>query len=669
MKQNKKYLFVLFFFITTKINAQLNEFMVQSYVEQIEYQIPTEDGFSIINTNAPWLNNGAYDANNCYNFLMTLKGYNFNSVYFVYDFGKTDVNSEQANLAQLNSIITVNSLFSWRKCIKDGSHYDYANAWSALQKYSNNNVLGYCIVDEPFVNDPDVNLQRDSNGNLVLDTVCGGFEPVNNNTIDIIPDYTNIIKEYNNSLLRYANLCCIFSQFPSDDYYRNNYLQKYIDESKPNLLSFDQYPIESSSSKQINFFKTLYDISLKSVENSIPYIYVLTPFEYIDQQYENSTLPLTPQDDSILAKPISKFNYVIYSSLIYNAKGISYWPGFQWVRNTRPYIFKLKYSEDKLDSLSDLHYKLILHSNELLNLNFASVYHKSKISTIGSPDNEQIHPFCEWNNFARDRFANAIFSNLLYPVVENGQVPSELAISFMTNSSGQIYYWLFNKSLSRSMSLSLNAKSIPYDVLNEISVSNKLIQLEPGEAKLLRTNTIMPDCNITANNTTWPYNSQNLTDFSPLEIANNINISNTTFNGATKSFMGNKIKLSTGTKILNGSIMRFKAYKDCNTINNSTTVSNAPLNKGESETSEEKINNCLIKLYPNPIKQGSSVNLYTQENKTINIQIIDLTGKTILNQQLSGEGVHLLPTSNLVCGTYLIILDDAEKNTIKLIIK
>lgn len=422
----KYYLLLVVLFNLPDMYGQLNEFMISSY----HYE-------------------GENPGRNRMIFFTELKNkYNFNTIYFsfpsvnyLYDDMYKDVKE-----SGLKTILTTHYLHS-----RYGS-YNKDAAESELRKYSTSayNVIGYNFIDEPPIDE------------------------LNN-----IPQYSELVRNYNDRLLRFVTF------YPStaytDDVYREEYMQKHINISKPNLLAFDHYPIFWPS---YDYFISLYDHALKSVENSIPFIYIVTPL-LCNEAYED-----TNPNNIYYPKTLNQFRYVIFAALSYGAKGISYWPGFEWAYS-KAGMRLLDYEPGVKEQLSALHRKLIDNSDELLSLNFTSAYHKSNKSTIDSTGVkfESIHPFCGWDHFLTDGFAQKVFYHLSTSIIEvlTGNIPEELAITFHTNKSEKVYFWLFNKSLNRELDLKLNLIYSIEDIFNgDIVDDQETVHLLPGEAKLFK---------------------------------------------------------------------------------------------------------------------------------------------------------------------------------------
>lgn len=621
MKQFRKYLLLLLLCLPLSTYGQLNEFMVETYFFGV---LPLED------------------RENPENFFGNLKEtYNFNTVLFwSLDIGPDyDTLYKAAKNVGLKSILYRNALASRLGDINKQL------ALEEISKYSGSeyNVIGYQIVDEPDAKTTSYPYGSSGNDTTSISQY-----------IDNIPQYTAFIRDYGgSSLLKYANLLPQQAFENSDQEYREEYIQRYLTTSKPNFLSFDHYPIFDADRKY-NFFLSLYDHALKSVENSIPFIYVLTPYTKYAHHMDGNN----PPDYFYPAKDINAFYYVIYAALTYGAKGISYFSGFEWVRNAGLCDIMLKYDPEVKQQLSILHKKLIDHSDELLSLNFASAYHKSNKSTIDSTgiNLEKIHSFSLWNYFANDKLAQEVFQNFPDPIkeVSTGNVPEELAVTFHTNKSEEVYFWLFNKSLDRELNLKLSLVYSAEDILNGGVVNNQgTVHLAPGEAKLFKSAlpAHMLDLNI--------YNRIYQNRFYPLETAETFTIGsvaltpNVIFSpGATKSFHGNEIKISS-LHAKPGSIVRFKSYTDTNKSSASGMIRSKEY-PGTTEVTKEILKDRDTYVYPNPIVDDQiKLFMNLDENEEVQVEIYDTMGKALKTLKTSTKETSI-PMGDVRSGIYLI---------------
>lgn len=645
MKRFKKYIFILSLLIVSKLHAQLNEFMIQWYFYEDEFiQIPT-------NPNIPW-------KTNYIGFLNEMKSYNFNTVFF--ENTKNEFNTNKITDAKNNGLKVMLNMYS---SIKPTETYNQTIVLNTLNDNNNHdNIVGYSIMDEPWINNSGwfdwININKCSN--------CKDY------VIDNISKIANEIKTKDDYLLRWCNFypSLTYSNNTPAYYYKEGYVQEYINRTKPNILSFDEYPIAFNFDNPnfYTFFQTLYILGTKSVENSIPFFYVLTPFH----NKSNFTYIKTnlPSDNYFPAKSISEFNYVIYAALAYGAKGIAYWPGFKWVvagvKDSEGedinylYHFKLNYQTSTTDYLTVLHGKLLAHSDELLSLNFASAYHKDSVSTIDPTKIEIMPKFCSWENFKKDKYAQQIFYDTNYPIYNpaTGIIPQELAITFLTNKDGKIYFWLFNKSLTSTINFNIahyDDGGGLRDVLNnQIVPFYTQVALNAGEGKLFTLNTLSStQINYTLSNLP-PYESK----FYPFESANQISIgiqnattTNVTFQpGANKSFMAKNIIINSGVRIESGSTVRLNAYTNSNNL-----IGSGPSFVSKHNLIDKPNEKLFIEpyVYPNPTKDNFLVKTTLSENERIEVLVYDNMGRNIKTVETSSENTFI-SLQNESAGVYFV---------------
>lgn len=89
----------------------------------------------------------------------------------------------------------------------------------------------------------------------------------------------------------------------------------------------------------------------------------------------------------------------------------------------------------------------------------------------------------------------------------------------------------------------------------------------------------------------------------------------------------------------------------------STYVPNTPLSNESSIASS-------VKLYPNPVSDI----LYIQSPESVNITVLDMSGKVLLRQSMI-EGTNSLPVSNLLQGVYLIQIQGSNFEKIEKFVK
>ena len=307
--------------------------------------------------------------------------------------------------------------------------YDYTKSMSGLAYYGNHPaVKGFIIQDEPYRNH---------------------FQYMQLHAQDIQAFNPNLMR-FVNLLPNYADTLMFASYYPSTWSYDKRYeqfIQDYIDSLQPQILSFDNYPFYHYYYDSIEhphayyprvLFMNMDIIARKSAENNVPFTHVLTSLK------KDSVHPNGGEYISVVSGKY-KTSYSIYTSLLYGAKGYSFW-------NSTRSLSALPGHNDIMRSINK---KVIEHEEVLLSLNFKSVYHKSFYSTVG-PGEEIIPEHSKWDSIYSDSFANEIF-NINNPLIAStGSSIDSLAISFMTDNLGNRYFWLFNKSMVVSENIRLN---------------------------------------------------------------------------------------------------------------------------------------------------------------------------------------------------------------------
>jgi len=539
----------------------------------------------------------------------------------------------------------------------------------------------------------------------------------------------NGIRSRNPNLLIWTNLFPSHHFSSQDHLYPEGYVQDYINVFKPNVLSFDDYPVwynQINSDKSIgdnSFFKTLYTFGSKSTENSIPFFYILTPIRTTTTNYDY---------DISQTETVEEFKYCIYSALIYGAKGINYWPGFEWMlshhgSDDEPhYPLRTPFSNTTLSVLENIHSKLTNSSDILLKLNFASAYHYTTdgrivktlisnhtswwISHWGISDNydngyEELPCFEYWHGkggnsmsvdrpgfgIAKDEYAKFIFTNPTNPInLFSNNLGSEadnmidFAVSFMTDSDHGIYFWVMNKGLIWGHSFNLNfnlSKVSSYtDVLNSpgsLFNPNLSIYLGPGEAKLFKVNKTNINDMITVNicNTNYAHNNPK-EDYntSPLVTADIINIGGAgcpvTFESGTySSFMAHNIHIGKGTRMISGSHVHLKKYTDSNTkaSNQQQSIKRFESNNEPSELEKITLDREIM-IFPNPTKGDFIVSTNLSENETAEIKLFDNMSRVvkIIKTNSAETSVSL---SNEPAGIYFVRVGINDRNHTYKIIK
>lgn len=577
-------------------------------------------------------------------YLSQLKGWNFNFVLIwnqlvLLDTVYASSSPSKSFLDRADQLDLKVILRSPGNCIltKTNPTYNSTLSDSAVNYYGNHPALiGWTIVDEP-------------------DTTHFSY----------IDQYFDDIESYDTNMIRHANLLPfevrrhqIFGgtdtiwATPSD---YEGYIQDYIDDCSPNILSFDDYPISygrgSPAWYRFNFFYGLDIVARKSVSNDLPFIFTLAPY--------NTPLP------NITGKNASEFNYVIYSALTYNAKGLNYW--------MRDHNHSLYWDTPVADSvktyLADLHQSLIDSEQTLLSLEFQNAYHVSNVSTIVADTIEKIPSNSLWNYFSSDSQAQSIFNTSSPLTALNGTTDTTLVISFLTDQAGTDFFWVFNKSISNDVDVRLNFNSTiaTYDVLNCIlyseSSSNE-IHLEPGEAKLYEVcsnfESTLTICSKTYDDNTSPYYG-----FYPDEVGKTINLGGATCSvnindGANVNFIGESIYIRDGVSIDSGSNVQIRSITYVNNSQKSEQVT----------TTIDIVDDLKYVVFPNP-NVGHFYIEYNQDVSIDKIQIINNLGKLVYSSNKAhGRIFEINLSRNLPPGFYFVrIRSEDEISTNKIVIK
>lgn len=222
-----------------------------------------------------------------------------------------------------------------------------------------------------------------------------------------------------------------------------NWLEPFIRECNPSFLSSTYYlwpGSETSLKKKIRYIYHNQIMAKSSTKYGIDYVPVITP-------WKSFSVPLTTIS-------IKDYNYFSYMSLLHGAKGIFYWAReiSSGVLSEPNYLNKnswdLRTDESTRVELSLLNSKLLERQDVLLDLTYRNSYHMSSQSTIWPIYDDDLLPECYWTEFPKDLTAQNYF-NVDTPFLYTSGSPIEnLAISFLTDSNNNDYFWIFNKNYS-----------------------------------------------------------------------------------------------------------------------------------------------------------------------------------------------------------------------------
>lgn len=536
----------------------------------------------------------------------------------------------------------------------DVSHksYNSVNSLASINYYGNHPALwGIHISDEPNIN---------------------YFSDIKKYTTDV-KNYNSKIVPFTNLFPNYATRDQLFkdgnNSYPTYFEFSENYVQRFINEAQPTLLSFDHYPINDVPSSDNRYFQDLDIFSKKSVENNIPFYLVIQVGKgkiwcgsYGNTVNKTLTLP--------------EFYYQIFSGLSYGTKGILYFIRDSYVHIDFPDTYDCDYNlwdskvnEDIKINLSALHKKIIDNSKVLMSLTLKSIYHYSDNpqysvkSTLNPNMNELIPESSLWYNFSNDSIAQTFFNTNAPFTVINGNL-NTIAISFLKNPSNQKLFWIFNKDIGSSIDLTINMKNsvVLHDVLNNLFSTNsqfQTIHLDAGEAKLFQ----IVDTFLGTNNlSSIVFNGMNNDFFSGI-----ISLNSVSFENSSKVLLrANQIFIREMTNIKEGSNVNIKAIE--NFYNNPNFVKDNIEQKIRTNKIDNNYNGLTI--FPNPSNGIVFIETMNNDNFLKKIIVYNSKGSIVFSRDIIINNKTLFDLTKLPKGVYFVNIISKETNsTHKLILR
>jgi Secretion system C-terminal sorting domain len=695
----KIYFLVISCWVSVTCFAQLNEFMVMDYfADRIGYSTYKAGGF---NTKCPWYDESTKTTNydNYFNLLKNSYGFNTIQIGAIYEPSQANKQIQASCAASLKSIIKFwpLSTFDVDSNKFDGSFNEYIRLinrdkailsdntdYNFYEYYNSKGTIGFDISDEPTYTAPLESPQH----------------------IQSVFPLADAFREYNPNLLRWANLQSVPNENNGGYVGYQNYVERYINDTHPNILSYDCYPGLDAIYCPAHLFKSSYVMGTMSAKYSIPAFFVTTPYTNLDgfrkRNYApDGTLsetcpenrPSTIKDDiykTNVAKSKYEFFYDIYTALMHGMKGIAYWNGFDWVQTTEckldnnktgGYSFELFYEGDTKTQLSNLHKRLTdkVISDQLLSLTFKSSY----FWDMGDKKRGAIpHPNCTYLNFVNDPYARTIFPLTSTPAASSGVVPTNLAISFLTNKDNEIYFWVFNNSINRdktgedpgtntmNITLLLNKFYTYTDVLNKTQLtttpsifptaSTTSLQLAPGEARLFKATRPSSSNEVTITNVTTCSSFSDITYAKKITMGPNVVFDNCFSNTTPVKYIAGSIVLGKGVVIKNNSHVLFQAATSSNYINANLPTpqcSQVQLVKSfetiEDADKAKDLNLSSVTIFPNPTHSDFKVAMTLQEGERTVISVYDSMGKLVKTQAAAGAETTI-SIADFPAGVYVV---------------
>lgn len=571
-----------------------------------------------------------------YNYLKTLSDQKFNLILPYHNLLKcptkwvTIVPSkgflDRAELLNLDVILNCPEVnIDWY--LDPGLSYDYNLCQSGLQYYGNHPaVIGWHVIDEPS-------------------------QPKFNEISWFYDDIAN----YNTSHYKFTNLYPaqasreqlfgIAGSLPSMLEYES-YVDTYILNTNPNILSGDNYPIYGPDGSY-RYFYNLDVFARKSVQYDIPFTLMLAPTKSYD-----------PISHSYLPNTLGEFYYQIFANLVYGAKGIFYWareascggasyyPGISTNCQLCLNRWDNVYDDMFLSQLVSLHSKLIEVGDILTDLEFISAYHVTNQSTVKLGYFDEIPPQSDWSMFQNEPIVQTYF-DLVDPIVANsGSSLTNIAVSFLKDDYNNVYFWVFNKSLTTQQTIDLNFnQSLDlFDVLNitfNLDCNNKTIVLDPGEAELfgiISFQSSFNQCSEVINNLRSDIYSSNI-----LIGGNNCLV--TYSDDAEIGYFGETITIQNNTSILTGSNVSIRAVEPYTCASFKKDIRNTDIN--EIPLSD------YISVYPNPNNGDFVIKMLESLENNIKIEIINSLGAIVFSKEYKFSD-EIVINSDLISGLYAL---------------
>ncbi len=273
----------------------------------------------------------------------------------------------------------------------------------------------------------------------------------------------------------------------------DEWLGKYISVCKPAQLTFGYYLFPDGSPDGIlndkiktEFIYNYQIISRVASDKNIDFIATLTPWKKIQIS------PLCLETNSI-----KEYNYLVNTALLHGVKGIIYWARELNSGTYDPELLQnswdLRTDEATKIELGNLHGKLLSRQEILLDLKYKNSFHVTEQSTIWPSFNDVLLPECVWSKFEINSTALKYF-NVNTPFSHTEGTPIEnLAISFLTDSDNNDYFWIFNKNyLGDYIDFKINFSNL-VNLTDVFSGENsdcvyKDVRLNACEAKLFKIN-------------------------------------------------------------------------------------------------------------------------------------------------------------------------------------
>ena len=159
-----------------------------------------------------------------------------------------------------------------------------------IEKYNDHPaVYGYHLKDEPYIAEYG---ELGKSVEFVKQHAPGKWPYIN-----LFPNY------------RFPDTGEWYAESSAGDWYKNEYLQRFVDECKGLVLSYDNYSLIGEDGFSDNYWTNLWDVRLASLRNNLPFHTIV-----LSVGFHGCRIPTT-----------ADLSIQVFGALAYGARGIGYW--------------------------------------------------------------------------------------------------------------------------------------------------------------------------------------------------------------------------------------------------------------------------------------------------------------------------------------------------------
>lgn len=544
--------------------------------------------------------------------------------------------------------------------------FDQSLVQNTINHYLNHPALaGYGVADEPcsamfpVIGDIHTEIQTLAPGKIPYTNLWASYAPVS------------------------AFEDCSTASGPSSNWvsYETSYLDEYINTAHPSHLSIDYYTLygDNRNCHWLRWMWQDYDmVARKAVQHNIPHYFVLSlPVRKLDANCQNID-PATPQNhDNISSLPLPYFRYIYYSALIHGARGL-----FFWTRDRKIYsntMFMNFWDTPDMTAhraeMNVLNQKMMSHLPVLANLTYKNSFHVTNYPTMRESYTLNLHDmfptYMDWVNASSEPIYSNHFNpnpaQVLFPQphsmpsvdldpINNNIMTDYLVFSFLEDNAGGEYFWVMNKNIDNpaTFTISFNGPKTISDVLHDricVNTEQYQVSLQAGDGKLFRIASYYPSMDPLVVSNWVPAGFVGTAMTGEVDFQN----TNTIASGNIAGFYGELIHIGGNFGALPGSWVAL-----------SSDIPFCYLFKTESLDAQYPalIDPGTWEVFPNPTQGQFSLSGILDEEEIANLQLLDINGRIIYQEQATSSNGTLLKTfdlSGVASGIFFLKIEAAGK--------